>query len=360
MTTLSKTALYCVAGIMIALLRPQAANAQSQASCPGTVLYSYKGVNVYSNGADENSGTPFCGIGTYGLQYECTEFVRRFYGTIYGANSKVPATGASPWAGNADQYFSTASQRNLVAFPNGGPTPPATDDIIVFESPNPADGGHVAIAEGPPTNSTLVIAEQNWGPEDGPATLTVSFDGAHYTVTRPNSKYTILGWLHNPGATIAASFISFIEGNPGIPGDGVFVNANSTGEFDLSSPISLASITNGLTFTIFVPSSAGVPISLDLIVVPTNGNLACGSSNGIGESPVTTTYNNVAGYAFNVTQADLDFVVSATNQANPSCNVSLASLQVTSMGVFIGSPSALTLAYSLDAVAVGVGQGVLP
>lgn len=375
----SKAILYCAIGIMVACLCVQAANAQLEGSCnPGTVIYNYKGINVYSNGADQYSGTPLCGLGSYGPQYECTEFVRRFYGTIYGANSTVPASGASPWTGNADQYFLTAPQRKLIAFPNGGPTPPAADDIIVFESPNPADGGHVAIAEGPPTGVpsascsstlnpafTLPIAEQNWNAQ-GQACLTVNFDGTNYTVTRPNSAYTIKGWLHYPGSAGLAPFVSFTEGNPGVPGDGRLVSANSNKEFDFSSPIPLASITNGLTFTVFLPPNTSSPVSIQINVFPTDGNAACSTGAGFGESPIiTTTYGNVVGsveegftgYAFNLTQAALNSLVTTTNRLYPSCNVSLASLQVTSLLVYTGINTPAT---SLDAVAVGIGQNVLP
>jgi hypothetical protein len=244
MTMLSKTVLYCAIGIMFACFHVQVANAQLQGTCnPGTVLGNYKGINIYYNGIkDQYSGTPLCGVGLYGEEYECTEFVRRFYGTIYGANSTVPASGASPWAGNADQYFLTAPQRKLIAFPNGGSTPPAADDIIVFESPNPGDGGHVAIAEGsvsPTPTSTFTIAEQNWSTINGEASLTVNFDGTNYTVTRPGSAYTVLGWLHPPSAAGLAPFVSFSDGNPKLPGDGLFVSANSNKEFDFPSPIPL-------------------------------------------------------------------------------------------------------------------------
>jgi hypothetical protein len=131
----------------------------------------------------------------------------------------------------------------------------------------------------------------------------------------------------------------------------------------------LASITNGLTFTVFLPPNTGSPLSIALIEFPTNGNVACSASSGFTEYPIiTTTYGNVVGgveegftgYAFNITQADLNFVVSSINHDNPSCNVSLASLQLTSLGVYIGASSAPTLATSLDAVAVGIGQNVLP
>lgn len=78
----------------------------------------------------------------YGLKWQCTEYVKRFYYTVY--QHKMP-----DGAGNAKYYFNPMleqgeynNQRGLFQYKNGGDVKPREDDLIVF-----TDGkyGHVAI-----------------------------------------------------------------------------------------------------------------------------------------------------------------------------------------------------------------------
>lgn len=123
----------------------------------GTTLASYAGVPARSNlgNPDESCG----GRATYGLQYQCVEYVRRFYHLIKGIETREGMMNKR-WNGNANTYFRTAAEKELDAFENGGRVPPRPEDILAFQG---GPYGHVAII-------TLVaedhieFVEQNFSP----------------------------------------------------------------------------------------------------------------------------------------------------------------------------------------------------
>jgi surface antigen len=155
----------------------------------GTKIDSYKGVIVYSNGKDY---TASYGLSYsedkyyYGLKWQCTEFVKRFYYKVY--NHKMP-----DGAGNAKYYFNTMleqgefnTQRGLYQYKNGGDVKPKEDDLIVF-----TDGkyGHVAIISRIGVD-WLEVVQQN-----------SELSRKRYKLTKINNKYYVdgdrkpAGWL---------------------------------------------------------------------------------------------------------------------------------------------------------------------
>src|ERR1700722_15626326 len=102
-------------------------HAQIPEKC-GTVLNSYRAIPVYSNYLDQfstNDCDPKDKLPPYGLfgdQYQCTEFVKRFYTRALGITS------AEGWTGNAQDYFNTAASKSLAPFSNGGTSPPLPGD----------------------------------------------------------------------------------------------------------------------------------------------------------------------------------------------------------------------------------------
>jgi len=105
----------------------------------GTVLASYAGVAARSNLAnpDDSCG----GRATYGLQYQCVEYVRRFYHLVKGMETREGMMDRR-WNGNANTYFKTAAEKGLDAFENGGSVRPKPEDILTFQG---GPYGHVAI-----------------------------------------------------------------------------------------------------------------------------------------------------------------------------------------------------------------------
>jgi hypothetical protein len=165
---------------------------QALADAPpcGQILATYRGVSTKSNGGDQFSEDD-CdeSSGAYGDQYQCVEFVKRFYAVALGAD-------VSKWSGDAVDYFRTASAKGLIAFANGTTTtPPRPDDILVFSYSKTL--GHVAIISSLSGNS-VNFTEQNWS-YSGTASLPFTVENGVYTITdRVSSKgavFHVLGWL---------------------------------------------------------------------------------------------------------------------------------------------------------------------
>ncbi len=123
----------------------------------GTTLATHAGVPARSNimSPDESCG----GRATYGLQYQCVEYVRRFYHLVKGIETREGMMDRR-WNGNANTYFKTAAQKDLDAFENGGLVAPRPDDILAFQG---GPYGHVAIITRV-TDTHIEFVEQNFSP----------------------------------------------------------------------------------------------------------------------------------------------------------------------------------------------------
>jgi hypothetical protein len=132
----------------------------------GTVYYYYNGINT-------------------GLKWQCVEFVNRYYLAVYNMNIRISGT-------NANQYYGTASQRGLVAYPNGGSTAPRVGDLFCMAGGS-GGYGHVAIIMEVASNY-IKVGQQNGG---GNAPIGYSFSKSGNTVTGW-SGYTVQGWLRRP------------------------------------------------------------------------------------------------------------------------------------------------------------------
>lgn len=116
------------------------ARSSESASC-GAVLASYGTPSVAARSNLNNPDDSCAGRSTYGLQYQCVEYVRRFYHLVKGIETREGMM-EMRWNGNANTYFKTAEAKGLDAFPNGGVVPPLPDDILAFQG---GPYGHVAI-----------------------------------------------------------------------------------------------------------------------------------------------------------------------------------------------------------------------
>lgn len=159
--------------------------------------FTYNGVEVgaYSNGNINYVG-PY---GTYGYQFQCVEYVNRFYVQALGHKNMRGG-------GNAKDYYSTAKSKGLVAYRNGvSTTPPKMGDIICS---NGGKYGHVAIVR-QVTNNCIYVIQQNWVNVPGPASnnyynqncnyykLTLKRNSnKSYTIGSFSSSYPVYGWLH--------------------------------------------------------------------------------------------------------------------------------------------------------------------
>jgi surface antigen len=177
--------------VLFTLMAGTLAPAWSSGMAPcGTALslFGTPSVPAYSNLADPHESCD--GWGTYGLQYQCVEYVRRFYFLVKGMETREGKMDRR-WNGNASTYFKTASQKGLDAFENGGVVPPQPEDIITFAG---GPYGHVAIITAVLLDRVEFI-EQNFS-LSGTGTLPYN-PVTHYVDNRVVSSETFVveGWL---------------------------------------------------------------------------------------------------------------------------------------------------------------------
>ena len=125
--------------------------------------------------------------GEYGREFQCVEFVNRYYSSVLGHRNMTIT-------GNADSYFYDAGSKGLVGFPNGGETPPITNDILVFDSDGPGvhtDPGHVAIVY-EVSNTRVCFAQQNTRRSSD--CLPVRVQDGRWSVSSLASDRPVVGW----------------------------------------------------------------------------------------------------------------------------------------------------------------------
>lgn len=160
------------------------------------------------------------------------------------------------------------------------------------------------------------------------------------------------------------SFLSFVTGNPGIPGDGIFVNTGGGpfGDvaFQLSTPISLGSFTDGFTCTVFVPANIVADpqtfnIQYNIFAINRSSQCTVGAgTSGRG----ATVFNGVHGVFNNLQQSDIQTFVNILNQAG--CNVTANDLYIEALLLGVNSPAGFQFVRTLDAATLCSGQNNFP
>ncbi len=132
----------------------------------GTPIDSLNHVVVYYNGETSNVTAKNISKDGYniGLQWQCVEFVKRYYYEHF--NHVMPVPG-----GNAKDIFdrnlpdaSYNEKRDLVQYSNASLKKPAVNDILVFDGHLGNKYGHIAIISKVSENSIEII-QQNAGPD---------------------------------------------------------------------------------------------------------------------------------------------------------------------------------------------------
>jgi surface antigen len=177
----------------------------------GDILAVYRGVPAYSNGSiygchacSEGAslgltcGTRCAGQSSpetpFGIAYQCVEYIRRFYYTVYGDAD----VGYS--RGNGGDYTGAkATSLGLEEYRNGQTDViPRPDDIIVFDG---GSYGHIGIVTKVDEAAGRVwFIQQNVGDH---AVMSVGYRVTAGTVqldapASPLSSYTVRGWLRDP------------------------------------------------------------------------------------------------------------------------------------------------------------------
>jgi hypothetical protein len=172
--------------------------------------------------------------------------------------------------------------------------------------------------------------------------------------------------------TPQGSWLSFVEGNPGIPGDGIFLNYNIPASFSLitsvlSSPIELGDLNNGFTVTIFLSPNfhsqqklyvwleVGKPVNPPYcwskfgpcMLVSPEGSFCYG----------VTFYNGVKGYIVNISRSILEYLA---NIMNPTCAINVSEMILNGIGLYPFEEIPVPEIVPIDAVYFAPGQNAVP
>jgi surface antigen len=168
----------------------------------GSYLGEVNGVEVYSNGASTyySDSAHYVGSVYTGIEWQCVEFVRRYYLTRFTLDL------AAAWQAtnrDANQWYNNAGEMNLDSISNGGTKPPEVDDILVSEG---GSNGHIAIVRSRSGNQ-VCTTQQNFSNDttDLSRCLTLSSSGSSYTVSGFSPGYPIRGWLRRRGTGTSAT-----------------------------------------------------------------------------------------------------------------------------------------------------------
>ena len=162
----------------------------------GQKLDSLNGVYVYYNGRVGHTGKRNLSEDDYniGLEYQCVEFVKRYYYQHY--HHKMPDS-----YGNAKDFYNDSiadgklnSKRNLIQYKNPSTTKPAVGDLLIFDGHVGNKYGHVAIISFVNDNEIEII-QQNPGP--------FAKSRIKIKLTKGENQFKIesdriLGWLRKP------------------------------------------------------------------------------------------------------------------------------------------------------------------
>jgi hypothetical protein len=200
------------------------------------------------------------------------------------------------------------------------------------------------------------------------STVCHSFDGSYMDVN--NGDNTRPAIVNAVVAFFPVTWLSFLTGNPGIPGDGEFVSPGPTTypalaalvpfpHYQLQPPIPLTALGNGFTLTVFPPSGTVSPttafaFNLYLLALdPPPGCPVIVSWLITGIPYGTTTYNGVQGFYFYYQLGSfIDFLVPSTGCEYGFDNQSFVAFDA--FPVFGVQP------LQLDAAAIGLGFGNVP
>ncbi len=169
-------------------LQERGAHLEGEKSSYGTLLGSFNGVEVHSNGSTGHNSNEYDSVG---LKYQCVHYINKYIHEVYGHRSLVHT-------GHAKSYFRTAEAKGLLPFENGGDTAPQVGDIVVSER---GDYGHVAIIRFV-GNDHIRIVQQNWSnnANDLDKRIEMNISGGRYTLSGFSQNYPIRGWLRTPNA----------------------------------------------------------------------------------------------------------------------------------------------------------------
>jgi matrixin len=175
-----------------------------------------------------------------------------------------------------------------------------------------------------------------------------------------------LRYLYSQAPVSGAHYLTFDQGNPVIPGDGVFINFQGGSDtwalvdFELSTPFPLASAPNGFTLTAFFETLPVTPSNLFNVIFGIPGRRECNATVANPEVEILgPIVNGVQGIAIVYSRQELERVVTIISSGSGCTDVTVDDFVLSGFFVFdLTQPD--TFAKDLDAAAIGVGQNVFP
>ncbi len=171
-----------------------------------------------------------------------------------------------------------------------------------------------------------------------------------------------------PGAASQSSvqWLKFQTGDPGVPGDGITVQAgpDPSGVFRgniyfVPQPLlSLPGMTDGFTATIFPTGGTAVQgVTFQMIAASPTGCAGVGWAIGGGGALPTAVVNGVQGTVVSLQQFEFADEAEFLNRASPFCNYNPQDMSVAF--IYANNPSGANV-LSIDAMAFGLGQNNVP
>lgn len=173
----------------------------------GASTASLWGVTAYSNAPHQGTTTPCNGLGSHGYQYQCVQYVNRFFmvNQIPGLNT-CSFTGvvgnACQWWANAATSGSKQNTCGLSQIPTGSTNMPMPGDVWIYyngTSCSSSNVGHIAVVHSV-TDQSVTVIEQNWAC-NGLYTHSLTKGGSSsYPTWTPSARgtYKVVGWLRHP------------------------------------------------------------------------------------------------------------------------------------------------------------------
>ena len=176
-------------------------------------------LNVYDNAACFPHNWE--SVGTYGLQWQCTELAARWADVAWGEGGYQNWLAAG-WSGSAQDMWRVAPLLRvpLTRYANGGPVAPQKGDLLVISD---AQVGHVAIITGV-SGGRLNFVGENQGRAGGASWIPISGTTANSSAWLTGS--TVLGWLRGSSSPFSMPFAYRL--------DGVTTQNTAGGQVDLS------------------------------------------------------------------------------------------------------------------------------
>jgi hypothetical protein len=157
----------------------------------GSVLDTYNGVQVYYNGYFTNTNGRNTTDEGYnlGLNWQCVEFVKRYYFLRYG--HEMPDS-----YGHAKEFFDESlgdqemnESRNMLQFRNTRRHRPEVDDLIIYGASSGNPFGHMGIIS-KIEDGKITMVQQNMGTKTRHELILAEYEGI-YTI----ADFNIKGWL---------------------------------------------------------------------------------------------------------------------------------------------------------------------